>query len=66
MEHMTEALKDISTRLKLNKELTPPKFKAKGSSRKDKRSYKEILNENEKRLIDIMFAREIKLLNYKF
>jgi hypothetical protein len=66
MENMEEALKDISTRLKLNNELKPPEFKAKGSSRKDKRSYKEILNQKEKKLIDIMFAREVKLLNYKF
>jgi len=66
MEKLEDALKDISVQLNLEKQLKLPEFKAKGNYRKEKKSYKELLSLKEKELIEIMFAREIRLLNYTF
>ena len=66
LENMDESLIDLSNRLKLSKTLKLPNYHANKSKRKDKRNYKEILSEEEKSLIKIMYAREIKLLGYNF
>lgn len=66
MEEMDEALVDISSRLGLQQPLELPKYKAKGGIRKDKRHYRDILTEEEKEMISLIYAREIKLLNYKY
>ena len=63
-EHLDDALEDISRKIGCKVELES--YKAKGNFRKDRRNYSEILSETEKEKIAIMFAREIKLLNYKY
>lgn len=65
-EEMNEALESISNKLNLNTLLEMPKYKAKGTRRTDKRHYSEVLTKEEKDLISIIFAREIKLLGYEF
>lgn len=65
-EDLANALKTISDRLNLNKVLTLPAYKAKSQYRKDKRNYREILTDKEKEIIEIAFAREIKLLRYGY
>lgn len=65
-EEMDTSLAKISEKLSLNKPLEMPKFKAKGTRRTDKRPYQEVLTDKEKKLISIIFAREIKLLGYTF
>ncbi len=64
-EQMEEALRDISQKLKLDKVLQLPPRKAKGSVRKDKRPYQEVLTEEEKRWITRIFAREIAYFGYE-
>lgn len=65
-ENMKEALSDITVNLGLNKPLQLPKKRTKGTNRKDKRHYREILNEEEKSLISHIYAREIAYWNYEF
>ncbi len=62
-EEMQEAFIDISVKLKLEKALEIPKFKAKSSSRKVKNP-KHLLDNESIKIIDIALAREIKLLGY--
>lgn len=66
MEEMDAALADISKKLGLDKPLELPKYKAKGGVRKDKRHYSEILTDEEKEMISLICAREIKLLGYEY
>ncbi len=66
IENLDESLKLISDKLNLDKVLEMPSFRAKSTSRTDKRPYNEVLSENAKALIEDAFAREIKLLDYKF
>lgn len=65
-EELKAALVDISDRLGLDEKLELPKKKAKGNVRKDKRHYKDILNEEEIEWISKMFAREIAYFGYQF
>lgn len=66
MENMKEALIDISNRLNLPEPLTLPSYRAKSASRKDKRHYREVLSDEEREMISMMFAREIKLMGYTY
>ncbi len=64
-EEMDAALSDISKQLNLSEPLQLPQYKAKAGIRKV-RDYKEILDEDSIRLIEIAFAREIKYLQYQY
>lgn len=63
-EEMENALKDIKEVLFLPDNLELPHTKNK--SRKDKRDYKEFINENDKEYIKNKCRKEIKILNYKY
>ncbi|MFK5879877.1 MAG: sulfotransferase family 2 domain-containing protein [Flavobacteriaceae bacterium] len=65
-EDLEDALVSISNTLKLSESLKMPELKLKSKFRKDKRHYSEVLTQNEKKLIDIIWAREKELLNYHF
>lgn len=65
-EEMAQSLQEISVKLKLEEPLSLPAYKAKGSVRKDKRHYREILNKGEADIISKVFAREIKYFSYEF
>jgi len=65
-EDMDNALSTISQKLNLKTPLELPKIKAKSQFRKDKRHYSEVLTQEEKGLIDLIWAREQKLMNYSF
>lgn len=56
---------DFAKKINLDSELILPDYRAKSQTRKIK-DYKEILDERSIRLIEIIFARELKLFNYKF
>lgn len=64
-EELESALIDLTKRFNLEIPLTLPAYKAKGNFRK-KKSYKDFLSEEERRRIEIIYAREIKLLDYSF
>lgn len=64
-ENIPTICNDISKKLKLREPLSLPKYKAKSHTRKI-RDYKMVLDKESIELIKIIFAREIKLLNYKF
>jgi hypothetical protein len=65
-EELTEALKDIGTRLNLNDPLKLPEKKAKGNIRKKSSSYKNTLSRSEKKWVEQVFARELKFFDYSF
>lgn len=65
-EQLNESLKKISEKLNLNKPLKPDSYKAKSHYRENNKHYSELLNEEDKRKIELAFAREIKLHNYFF
>ena len=63
-ENLNYFLTDLSERLNLEKVLRLPLFKAKSHTRKVKR-YQDILDREAIEMIEIIFARELKLLNYQ-
>lgn len=63
-ENVTEDLEEVRSLLKLPEPLDLP-F-AKSSSRQDKRSYREILNDADRDKISKLFAEEIALMGYAF
>ena len=63
-ENIVEELEVIREKLGIPEPLELPR--AKSGTRKDKRSYREILGEEEKEKIAEFFADEIKLMDYKF
>ena len=63
-ESISEELEVIRKRLGIPDALELPRAKSK--LRKDKRSYRDILNEEEKLKIEEMFHEEISLLGYEF
>lgn len=63
-EDLNKAMQDIAEKIGLPE--LPELPNAKGGFRKDKRSYKEILNEKDKQKIATVYAREIALLGYRF
>lgn len=65
-ENMNESLSRVQGILGLKRPISIKHLKAKGMRRTDRRHYSELLNREQKELIDIAFAREIKLLNYQF
>jgi len=65
-EEMDEAINKINDIIKPNERIELPPKKTKSGTRKDKRSYKDILSKNDIDMLSIIFAREIRLLDYKF
>ncbi|MGB0430389.1 MAG: sulfotransferase family 2 domain-containing protein [Bacteroidia bacterium] len=65
-EEMDEAVKIISDKIGLKTPLDLKSIKAKGNRRKDRRHYSEVLTSEERDALEIIFAREIKLLDYQF
>jgi hypothetical protein len=63
-ENLTEELENIRLRLGLPEKLELPRAKA--TFRKDRRSYREILNEAQAAKIGALFSEEIALFNYEF
>ncbi|WP_310992301.1 sulfotransferase family 2 domain-containing protein [Aequorivita marina] len=66
LENLDGALSIISNKLSLDSKLELPKVKLKSNFRKDKRSYKEILTPVDRQMVDIIWARERELMDYKY
>ncbi|WP_297762663.1 sulfotransferase family 2 domain-containing protein [uncultured Alcanivorax sp.] len=64
-EEMADSLEDISLVLGLPKKLELPKYKAKAGVRKSGGHFSEVLTEEQILMVDLMAAREIKLLGYE-
>jgi len=64
-ENLDYFLTDLSERLNLENVLSLPVFKAKSHTRKVKK-YQDILDKKAIEMIEVIFAREIKLLNYQY
>ncbi len=63
-EQLDEAMKEIYNRVCLPEIPSPPRTKS--EYRTDKRSYRDILSEEDKEKIAKVYAREIKHFNYRF
>ena len=63
-ENLSEELETVRTQLGIPEKLDLPHAKAR--FRKDKRSYRDILNEEEQRKIAALFRDEIDLFGYEF
>ena len=63
-ENIAEEMEDVRKQLGLPEPLDLPR--AKSGTRKDKRSYREVLSEEEKEKIAEFFADEIKLIGYEY
>lgn len=63
-EHLTEELEVVRTRLGIPEELQLPHAKA--GFRADKKSYRDILDDESKAKIATLFSDEIRLLGYEF
>jgi len=65
-ENIQEGLDMVSEKLKLDAPIQMPETKSKSKFRKDKRPYSEVLTSEEKKLIDVIWARERELIGYTF
>ena len=65
-EELNEAMIDISKKIGLKHPLELPKKKARGNFRKDKRHYRNILLETEKKWVEKVCAREIAFWGYRY
>jgi len=65
-EDIPGALKTITEKLDLPKPLEMPNYIAKGGARKEKKHYSELLSPEAVENVNIMAAREIRLLDYRF
>ena len=63
-ENIAQELEEVRLRLGLPEKLDLPR--AKSNFRKDKRSYREILNEEDRTMIAELFRDEINLFGYEF
>jgi hypothetical protein len=63
-EKLTEELDEITRHLGLPEPLQLPR--AKVNFRKDRRHYREIMGEEERRRLAVVYARELALLGYSF
>ncbi len=64
-EEMSEMLVDLSKRFELKEALELPPHRAKSNTRKV-RDHKQLIDHKSRELIETIFAREIKLLDYRF
>jgi hypothetical protein len=65
-EEISDAMASITKQLHLATPIQMPDYKAKSQYRKPGTSYAEFLTQKEAELIGVFFAKEIKLLDYKF
>lgn len=65
-EEMDESLAHISHTLALDVPLTLPHTKAKGSRRGNREPYQNLFSPEERELVEVIFAREIRLLGYVY
>jgi hypothetical protein len=65
-EDMGKALEEISRLIGLPRPLSLPDHRAKGGARGDHRHYREVLTAEERDLISVICAREIRLLGYEY
>jgi len=65
-EDMEGALTELTDLLALDKKLQLPSYRAKSQFRKDHRSYREILSEEEAAIISGRFRDDIALLGYRY
>lgn len=65
-EEMESALSEISQTLGFKTRLKMPEYKAKSGFRRDNRSYREILTQEEANIITKRFEREIGYMGYSF
>jgi len=65
-EDIPRALRVITDKLNLPKPLQMPDYIAKGGARKEKKHYSEFLSSEAVEYVNIMAAREIRLLDYHF
>lgn len=65
-EEMDESLAHIGITLALDAPPVLPEIKAKGARRSNRQPYQALLNQEEKELVEVIFAREIRLLGYQF
>ncbi len=65
-EEMEQAFDIISHKLNLPTPLRIPNYKAKSTYRENRKHYSKVLTKEDKRIIEIMFAREIYLMGYQF
>ena len=63
-ENLNEEIRQLKIQLELAEDLDLPKAKA--YFRKDKRSYRKILNESQRKQIEEVFSKEISLFGYEF
>lgn len=63
-ENLEEELKSVRNRLGLPDQIILPR--AKGSFRKDRRHYRDILSKTDQKKISRRFAKEIRLMSYQF
>lgn len=63
-ENLQEELDLLANRLRLNSAVVLPQ--AKSGYRQDKRCYTEVLDQEERRRISVLFKREIDLMGYQF
>lgn len=65
-EEMDSALALISEKLELEERLKLPPVRLKGQFRTDKSHYTELITPSVRKMIDIIWARELELMNYEF
>lgn len=65
-ENIPGALKTITEKLNLPKPLQMPNYIAKGGARKEKKHFSELLSPEAIEHVNVMAAREIRLLDYRF
>ena len=63
-ENLNEELEKIRTRVGIPEKLVLPR--AKSSYRKDRRHYRDIVNDEDRKRIEHMFSKEIQLFGYTF
>ena len=63
-ENLNEELEKIRTRVGIPEKLVLPR--AKSSYRKDRRHYRDIINDEDRKRIEHMFSKEIQLFGYTF
>jgi hypothetical protein len=64
--NIQEDFNEVLKILKIDAQINLKDYKAKTNFKTDKRKYSEILNEEDRKIIELAFAREIKLFEYEF
>ncbi len=65
-EELNDSLEEIKNKLNLPGPISLPDHRYKSEYRTNRKHYRKILSEEEKELIEVIFARELKLYNYSF